>query len=256
MPPIGRPGGGGRGPIHVSSTMPVPLGVAGSWVLDFRDEFDGTAVDETRWQILDPALTWRALGTFANTGDFGNVTWRQQNIAVSGGILTLTLDLDTGTQYGGGIVSLGAQKYGYFESRLQFISGFPAWWIVNHRLGTDATPQDPAVSGTEMDIAESTAFNGTPQLVGNAVHWNGYGVDEQSDLHNTSINDGLFHTFGFWWTPTFYKFYIDGVLDRTFTTAISQDQVGEYMVLNNDFWPGGQTAGTANFDYVRHWVGG
>lgn len=233
-----------------------PLGVPGSWTLDFQDEFNGSSIDQSVWQILDPALPWNAMGTFANTGDFGNVTWRQQNLSVGNSILTCTLDTAASVQYGGGIVSLGAQKYGYFESRLQFISGFPAWWVVNHRIGTDPTPQDPAVSGTEMDIAESTPFFGTPQTVQNAVHWNGYGAGAQSSLHNTSVTDGGWHTFGMWWTSTFTKFYTDGVLDRTFTTAVSQDQVSEYMVLNNAYWPGGQTAGTANFDYVRHWTGG
>lgn len=36
---------------------------------------------------------------------------------------------------------------------------------------------------------------------------------------NTSVIDDGWHTFGMWCTPTVTKVYVDGVLDRTFTTV-------------------------------------
>lgn len=236
---------------------PRPLGIGGVWTLDFRDEFEGSVVDQSKWQILDPALPWVHPGdSFANTSDFGNVTWRQANLGVASSVLTLTLDNSAGTQYGGGLVSLANQGLGFHEARIKLVSGWSAWWMATHDMGTGTDPEDPAVYGTEIDLAEARAFAGAPQNVQHAVHWNGYDVGRhQFSEHPTAINDGGWHTIGLWWTPTFYKFYVDGALEWTFTTAISQNP-HQYMILNNAYSPGGETAGVAYVDYVRHWVGG
>lgn len=244
----GGGGGGGAG-------QPQPLGVPGTWSVVVNEDFNGSAVDQSRWQIMDPTLPWTAANQYSTMTDFGNCSWRQANVAVSGGQLTLTQNNTGGTQYGGGLVSKFPLSYGFYEARVQFTSGWPAWWISSSRVGSDPIPQDPAVSGTEMDLAEARAWI-NPQQVSHSVHWNGYGSGHQSqEVHPGTADDGNWHTFGFWWTGTSYRFYVDGVLTWTFTSAISHG-AGEYMLLNNAYWVGGATTGVARWDYVRYWTGG
>jgi beta-glucanase (GH16 family) len=175
---------------------------------------------------------------------------------VSGGVLTLNQDNSGGIQYDGGIVSKFPLSYGFYEARVQYVSGFPAWWIVSHELGSDPIPQNPAVSGTEMDLAEGRAWNGTPSQISHSVHWNGYGSGHQSqEVHPGTADDAGWHTIGFWWTTSSHRFYVDGVLTWTFTTAVSQSP-REYMVLNNAHHANSGPVGVARWDYVRYWTDG
>ncbi|HEX2672828.1 MAG TPA: glycoside hydrolase family 16 protein, partial [Polyangiaceae bacterium] len=170
-------------------------------------------------------------------------------------LLTLTQNNSGGTQYGGGLLSKFPMSYGFYEARVQFGSTWPAWWISSMRVGNDPIPQDPAVSGTEMDIAESRAW-ANPLQISHSVHWNGYGSGHQSqEVSPGKADDGNWHTFGFWWTGSSYRFYIDGNLTWTFTAAISHG-AGEYMLLNNAYWVGGNSTGVARWDYVRYWTSG
>lgn len=226
-----------------------PFGVAGSWALNFRDEFDGSSIDTSKWIIAggpeDPGTIFDG---------FGSQTWRPANLSVSGGILTATVDNAAGAARGCGICSQGKWTlgFGYYECRLKYAGagGWPAWWIQAHTNGSA-----PA-GGGEIDIAESKAFSGQPLLIQHDIHWNSYGNSSQQD---TTVSDGQWHVFGLNWQPTFLDFYVDGSLSKHFTTAIMDPaQVaapGQYMILNNASFTGGADAGTALFDYVRYWSG-
>jgi hypothetical protein len=245
---------------------PVPLGVSGTWTLVFQDEFNGTSVNESYWQILDPGKTWGPISSdpavggtadvsaYDNTADFGNCTWDEDQISVSGSLLTLNQALISGTQYGGAIVSRWPLHHGYYEARLKFTSGWPAWWFAWHGNSSNATDND--FDGTEMDVAEAPVWEGHQNYMACNVHTGGYAGNHTEAGSQTYATDGDWHVVGLHWTTTFLRFYCDGVLVREITNTlyIAQDPGVEYMILNNA--SPGSGNGTAQWDYVRHWTGG
>ncbi len=210
---------------------------AGShWQMVWNDEFNGTSVDESVWNYWLPGQTRRsAVNQPSNTyvGN-GNLTVR---ITDSGGQLTA-----------GGLQSKMGFGYGYYEVRAQVQGGWATFWLQSP--GIDGTGS-PAADGTEMDIQEACC----PGNVQHAVHWNGYGSAAQfvAQPISTSLvsNQQDFNVYGLEWTADSYKFWVNGQLSWTFTTAISQ-RSDEFIRLTQE--TNGDFCGSEclyNVDYVR-----
>ena len=108
-------------------------------------------------------------------------------------------------------------RYGYWESSIKWgdTNGmWSAFWMQSPTMG--ANLNDPAVSGSEIDIAEHRFVDGGNNNIANQVqvniHWNGYGSSGQSS-GSGNVGAGLgtgFHTHGILWTPNSYSVSIDG----------------------------------------------
>ncbi|MFI6596627.1 family 16 glycosylhydrolase [Nonomuraea sp. NPDC050536] len=122
-----------------------PKGPDGSWRLMFDDGFDGSSIDQSKWQFRSSAeADWS--GTPFGTGNSGNQQLefdQPGNCSVAGGALTITAKPDDITSQSGQhynwssclITSTGqngyAFRYGYIEIKAQLPSarGFwPAFW--------------------------------------------------------------------------------------------------------------------------------
>ena len=222
--------------------------------LVWQDEFDGTAMDETKWghrsvgprrgAFIDPAC-----------------------VTLDGkGHLLITVK-KVGEEYHGGMIGTEHKqswKYGYFECRVQ-VAVQPgmntAFWMQAPRMGDPdrgkAIADDTAHNGTELDILEYIARQG--EVAHFNLHWNGYGK-----LHKSSPSDGWipelrkgFHTYGMEWRPDGYRFFVDGHLMWQTNEAISQTE--EYIILDLEVseWAGGiktaELPASAVFDWVRVW---
>lgn len=108
--------------------------IPGTWTLDFEDNFNGTALDGTKWRM----------GTH-HSGIAGGGGNAPQNISVSGGMLRLKAEQRPVTfgsgsyNYATGEVSTFAnyrQRYGYYEARVKYpaVTGlWPAFWLMPDR---------------------------------------------------------------------------------------------------------------------------
>ena len=195
-----------------------------SWRLAWKDEFDGTALDRTKWDFRLHIMQTRHQ-TFTNAG-----------ARVENGLLHLDLiekdgqyysaHLQTGRNfldrpgnpYSTGLTwpiaelepPLFAHKYGYYEirCRLQRQPGWwSAFWMQSPLIGANL---DPAVSGVELDIMEN--FTRTNRISHN-IHWDGYGKNHKhkgSGEVTFAETPDRFHTFGMHWSQTNYVFYVDG----------------------------------------------
>ena len=67
------------------STQPLPLGQSGNWQLVFSDEFDGTALDSSKWVTCFPWGTQAGCGS-TTTPD---LWYLPQNVVVSSGTAKL-----------------------------------------------------------------------------------------------------------------------------------------------------------------------
>ena len=130
-----------------------PVGVPGDWTLveAFSDEFDGDAVDTTKWD--------------KNLAPWGERAWRPENVYVKDGTLRIRAAYEPHTRDGkdyfytmGILLSRSETTYGYFEARIRGCSRFPGlcpgFWLFstggNRRLDVNGE----TVCYSEIDIVE------------------------------------------------------------------------------------------------------
>lgn len=189
-----------------------PVGVAGNWVLTFRDEFDGSALDETKW--VDEI--WYGDNPFGVGG--ANIPHTEQNYDLSGGTLRIWPYKNGGRFMNRTITTDGKfyQTYGYFETRMKFPVGQGVWsgfWTYNH----DGSLRP------EIDIVELYAGGGDgwgtvdnhPLNYGGTV-WNTEGATagaiKLSDFASMVDLSENFHVYGADWRPDgSVQFYFDGL---------------------------------------------
>ena len=188
----------------------------------FSDEFDGTSLDTTRWDLCPE---WDRQG---------HSSWRDNMVYLSDGLLHLRFAGDPAlgaiktkdpslaetwiragairTQTKDGHI-LFSNTFGYYEARIKFpvVGGtWGAFWLMSP---TQWITLNEGKDGTEIDIVET--INNHDGRYNAALHWNGYGKQHKSATSGGSgkpvnIYDGEFHIFALDWSPSEYVFYVDG----------------------------------------------
>ncbi|MDQ2687712.1 MAG: glycoside hydrolase family 16 protein, partial [Armatimonadota bacterium] len=194
--------------------------VDGAWVKTLDDEFNGTTLNKTLWNIYG-----------ANYWDKPS-HWSKDNVIVGGGVVRLRYEKKTGfnnddptqksTPYASGYLHTydrWTQRYGYFEARMKLPTApglWPAFWMMPDR-GVPPKPgqwkrQDTANGGMEFDIMEHLTRWG-PNRYNIAMHYDGYGKDHKSvgtdKIYVQPDKDGYF-TCGLLWTPGLAVYYCNG----------------------------------------------
>jgi beta-glucanase (GH16 family) len=225
LPDIGSSGGGTPGCGQASTYIPA------GYVPTFCDEFNGTALDRTRWKT-------RYIYSNETLDRLNNEQQRYRdnnNHLVANGTLKLmaykvTSNDPWGINYESGMIrSVHTQKYGYFEARVKFPGGvgvWPAFWL-NPDYGTGGELLWPP----EIDILEYVV-NGREDTV-DMVH-TGVIVNHGGGNYE-AVRDGRFlyndpnfhtdwtyyrnpggslanqwHTFGLEWDATTATTYLNG----------------------------------------------
>jgi beta-glucanase (GH16 family) len=271
--------GGGAGLVSTSTTVKsfetFLLGPAGGlptlqsidgWTLTWADEFNGPAgpIDGNKW-------TSEVNGNPANN-ELEFYTNRQSNIAVDGnGNLNLIARAEAyqGRNYTSGRVNTAGhftQAYGRFDARIQMPTGkgiWPAFWMLGDNIGN---PNVGWPQCGELDIMETVGTD-TSHNYGSA-HGPGYSGGNPLTGGYTypggSLTDG-FHVFSLEWEPNVVRWYVDGTLFETKTSA--DVPPGTTWVYDHPFfvilnvavggtWPGSPDGTTVfpqtmKVDYVR-----
>lgn len=191
----------------------------GEWTKTFSDEFDGTTIDTTKWNIYT-ANYWDKRTHFS-----------KDNVIVGNGTVKLHYEKKTGlhnddpkektTDYACGFLDTygkWTQRYGFFEARMKTPRApglWPAFWTMPDR-GVEAGEQWKRASthkgGMELDIFEHLTRWG-PWRYNIAHHWDGY--DKEHKANGTSNayvgpdKDG-FITIGVLWEPGRTTYYGNG----------------------------------------------
>jgi beta-glucanase (GH16 family) len=244
-----------------------------SYVLAWSDEFDGTSLDTSNWNID----IGNGCPSLCGWGNNELQYYRSENVSVTGGNLVLTAKRENfgGNAFTSGKVHTRNKQsflYGRIEMRAKIPTGggmWPAFWMM---------PQDDAYGGWaasgEIDIMESS--NNTTS-VGGALHFGGQYPDNTSTSGSYSLGGANFadefHVYAIEWEPTQIRWYVDGAhyMTRVNTQWWSAGASGNplapfdqdfYLILNAAVggWYTGCTNPsciTANFpqeyliDYVR-----
>lgn len=217
---------------HASSWLPEGY----DWQLVWRDEFDGTELDRSKWDYRLCMMGRR------------NNAWTEDGVTLDGNSNAVfrryekdgkvySSQLQTGANFtdapaeeSKGVFrwQIGRltepkylKQYGYFECRckLQKKNGWwSAFWLQSPIIGSSL---DPAKSGIETDIMESFEPSKVERV---SNHYNGYNSCIKTErfgdvLENVDLNE--YHTFGILWTEEGYVRYIDGVENGRSSAPIS-----------------------------------
>lgn len=236
-------GRAGDSPTPADTLPSPPPGKA--WKLVWRDEFEGTQLDETKWNRLGD---WKRRDGF----------WVKEDAAVDGqGHLVLRTKKD-GDRFTCGAVNTRDKfqhAFGYYVARCRLPKQpghWPAFWMMCDGVGHVG---EEGRDGTEIDVFEAPWRD--DQLTSN-LHWDGYAKDHKSagvKFRVPGVTEG-WHTFGLLWKPDEYVFYVDGK-ETWRTTGGGVSQVPEYLKLTEEIgdWAGDIKKATLpdifEVDYVR-----
>jgi len=205
---------------HCPSYLP-----EGEWKLVWADEFDGTELDQSKWNFR--RYFWGKLSpTFTDKvtveGDsclhipllFEDGVFKSAHLQTGG--LTFDLPKDEGRQgfwpFGKKVKAKFMHKFGYYEIRCKlpkYTGWHAAFWLQAPGIGTHP---DPAQCGVECDIMENYRQHTDGVIIG-GVGYGGYGAESVWPGHvrvpYVETEDG-WHTYAVDWSEDGYIFYFDG----------------------------------------------
>ena len=192
-----------------------------TWKMIWHDEFDGTKLDTSKWDI--PEYKRR------------DAHWSRKAISLDGKGHLVMSTLKEGDNVLDGCVRTKGKfqhSFGYYVARIQLQKQqghWSAFWIMGDGVGKVG---NEGRDGTEIDIMEKPWLD---DRINYALHWDGYGKDHKSkgkQVKVPGIMEG-WHTFGLWWKPDEYVFYVDGK-EMWRSNAGGVCQVPEYIKLSDE----------------------
>ena len=243
-PPSGPP------PSSPPSGQP-PVSVTGgaTWRGIWSDDFNGTAVDPTKWNVQD--------NSNFGSGNNEDECYKSANVTVAGGTLRLRGQRQTVTGCGAnpngggtyyftsGMVTTKAQggslkmkfRQGYLETQMRVPRGniyWPAFWLAG--AGDGSSPGWPdygevdisEIYGSRPDVTESNFWRSTGNI-GAANHNvnspgssnTGVNVNPPSPFVSGGTNN--WHRYGIKWSAARLDWFLDGVLVRSYTATSNAD---------------------------------
>ncbi len=163
------------------------------WQLNFNDDFDGSVLDESKWNKL---------GNYLRRNETTPPGWWWQDNASlnNSGQLSLKTDLDSSIPaYRSGAIDTNGKfnaKFGYFSSKIKFNTPIGHWggfWML--------------ADTAEVDMVENFANN----TIGQGTIFDRFVTKQVANkTSNVVVNDGNYHEIGINWQPTQYDYYVDG----------------------------------------------
>ena len=235
------------------STSPAPYNQdASQYSLTFSDEFDGTALNTTKWNDhiwYDPP---------SDTKDY----------VVENGLLKIFPQADANGKYNPRILTTKgkfAQTYGYFEMEAKLPVGSGPWPAFQLLNSDNPDAGEPQINIMEAYSGDKTGYwaNGQQHPIRYNTSWyrDGYGTggpSEQFAYYTGDLSTG-YHKYGLKWEPTKLSFYFDGKLVHTVNVSMSKNM---YLLVDMKY---GDASGSVDsttplgksnafaINYVRAW---
>lgn len=194
-------------------------------VLSWSDEFNGTEVNSENWTFETGAGGWgnNELQRYTN-GD---------NVELNDGKLVITAvkvsdDKVAGSYTSSRMITLNKKEftYGRMEIRAKLPSGtgiWPAIWMLGSNIKTVSWP-----ACGEIDIMEYVGYE--PNTVHATIHSpSSYGNSVNGKTIPLASCEEEFHNYGIIWSEKYIRFYIDEVINITYTYSP--------VIKNDETWP-------------------
>ena len=220
---------------------PTPDWVRDGWTLVWQDEFDGSAIDTTKWNFETGGTGWGNAESQYYT-DFPT------NAFIEDGQLVIQANEEShrGKRYTSARMTTQGKfepEYGRIEIRAQIPTGqgiWPALWMLGANIDTTGWPHNG-----EIDIMENVGHE--PTLIHGTVHGPGYsggdGIGVPFSIGEPFYKD--FYTYSIEWEENEIRWYVDDLLYHTLTP---DDVPGEwvydhpfFLLMNvavGGYWPG------------------
>lgn len=240
----------------VKTTSPVRAG----WVLAWHDEFEGPAIDKTKWEVVTRKDSYN--------NELQYYLAEQASIVDGKLRLTATNEPLEGKKFRSGLLhGVYEQAYGRFECRARLPRGqgmWPAFWLLPR-------PANWPHRG-EIDVLESKGSN--TKWHSSAYHF----ADPKSKEHKYVVRERVpldasgqpidladrFHTYAVEWAPGELKFFVDDSAEPFYVVTNKDAPVSDqpmHVILNLAVggWFGGDPDSTTVFpqvfevDWVRVW---
>ncbi|WP_270182697.1 carbohydrate binding domain-containing protein [Alkalihalobacillus sp. CinArs1] len=178
------------------------------WSIVWEDEFNGDAIDRTKWNFIEGA------GGYGNN-ELQNYTDREENARVEDGSLVIEAHKEKyeGSDYTSAKLTTqnkGDWTYGRYEIRAKLPKGqglWPAIWM----MPTDYDLYSGWPATGEIDIMELLGHD--PNTIYGTLHygkpWKNTG--EEFELPAGDFSED-YHTFTVDWEPGEFRWYVDGIL--------------------------------------------
>ena len=249
-----------REAVTVAGRAPSLLPEGRAFKLVWNDEFDGTALDGSKW-MYRTNFWGRGAHWFAKpedgcvevkdglahlrvrklpNGQFvspqlqtGEIMWDVPVLASTNSFWYL----------GRRCTPKFAHRYGYYECRCR-LQQLPGWWSAFWmQTEMQGACVDPGLAGIEQDIMESMEPG---EVIATSFHYDGYGPDYKNfhipaeydaapceELHlSVTLDKTQYHTFGLLWEPDGYSAYVDGRLRGKNGKAVSH--IPEFLLLSTE----------------------
>ena len=216
------------------------------YTLAWSDEFNGTAVNEAKWNYRTGVRLWS--------------TQLPANNSVSNGLYYLHVKKETvgATDYtAGGIISKKAVRYGYYETRMRVPPG--RGWHTSFWMMYNGTPTNNV--HIELDVLENDSVNLFKYGVNTHRHQPAPHVTFGNKNINTPSLHADFHVLGCEFTPTTIKYFFEGALVQTVNATLFPHNDMNIWLTSVAASLGGTTnvddsmlPNVAEYDYARYFA--
>ena len=259
------------GLVGVASTCRIARSAApAGYELFWADEFNGTALDESAW--------------WYRADEKQQSIQLPENVSVSSGSLKLSLTplaepINGFDAAGAGVISQERFRYGYYETRSKLGDGVnddndgevdEGWWHAFWAMAAVGNPDGvvtttfPAIRRTEIDAYENGS-NDLTRFTQHVLPWNANGQiitklpsDDVSTIPAAEIND--WHTYGFEWTPSEVRFFVDDVFQHAAdypASVYEHDEINVWLTaISTNNQSSDQELSEARYDYFRYYKPG
>ena len=224
-----------------ASTLPAkpPPGYKLTW----NDEFDGKAVDESKWRYR---LDKKASSICS-----------PEDVSITDGYLRINHGPREDRFGGGGLITRKIFHSGYFETRVKMDGGYgwhEAFWTW-HPPAPAGIPEKTwmAKPRIEIDCFEAKAHNGPNEYSYGVIQWEPIkGNLSRANHQGPESLSRKFHTYGFEVTPDYVAFFFNGEMIQV--TNLEDVEQSEFNVLLTSIATHANartTDGCVLFDYLR-----
>ncbi len=223
---------------------PASTALTEEWKLEWEDNFDGTALDEQIWSVVDSKTSKNEELQI----------YRRENVSVGDGFLKLLSEKADGKYYSGAVTTDNKKLplYGKIEIKAKLPIGkgiFPAFWMI---------PSSGAAL-PEIDIVEFLGHE--PGTIWHVMHY--LAADKKKTFHMAYKGEDYtqdFHVYTLEWKDKSVKWFIDGIETYSVETNIPDCKMFLYLntAIGGD-WPG-KPDKTTSFpqtmliDYVKYYT--
>jgi hypothetical protein len=225
--------GCGDNPTVTPTPPPAPL--AGTYTLNWSDEFNGTALDTTKWQY-DPGTPQNNEAENYTSGDTKNVRVTGGNLVLEAHKTTESGQACSGCPFTSGRINTLNKKtfkFGRMAASMKlpaYPGMWPAFWLLGVDLGTVGWP-----NCGELDIMENIGYT---NWFSGSLHGPGYfGAGSVGGITTMAApwTAMAYHEYRVDWDPTYVQWYLDGSLILTANRSDVVATRGQW-VFDHDFY--------------------